>query len=156
MARRNALTSVCVDSSVVTARLTGDQPEHADGIAALFHEAQTGAVRLFGSTWLLAEVYGHPSTAPRNEELEARVMAVLDNPRAITLVQTTVEVGKIARDLRRGLVKETADAVHLASAIAIKADHFMTTDYRLPIGQTVQGVLVGHPRSTTGQGVLSG
>lgn len=40
----------------------------------------------------------------------------------------------------------TADAVHLAAAVAVRSDFFMTYDGGQPIGQTVEGVQVIRPK----------
>lgn len=39
-----------------------------------------------------------------------------------------------------------ADAVHLATAIRLKCDHFFSFDKRFPYGQVVDGVAVSKPR----------
>ncbi len=86
--------------------------------------------------------------------MDNRVLAVLNDPDAITLIQTTVQVAKIARRLRQERIPGTADAVHLASAIALSVDFFMTTDERLPIGKSVMGVSVAFRDSPSGNLVL--
>ena len=86
--------------------------------------------------------------------MENRIFSVLRNPETITLIQTSVQVGMIARDLRRQFRLKTPDAVHVASAVFAQVDAFMTTDERLPIGQVVRGVPVRLPESLTGKLVL--
>jgi predicted nucleic acid-binding protein len=154
VASRESAPRVCIDSGVVIARVTGDHPQHADGIGGLWDDADSGRVQLFGSTWLLAEALGGRFSDPPDPEKEDLILRVLRDSESITLVQTSVQVAMIARDLRRQLHLKTADAVHLASAVYVGADAFMTTDERLPVGRNVMGVSVGFPESPHGTLIL--
>ena len=60
----------------------------------------------------------------------------------------------VARQLRQQRVFGKADSIHLASAVAISVDYFMTTDNRLPLGHTVMGVEISLPESPEGNLVL--
>lgn len=155
MASREAGPRICIDSGVVIARVTGDHPQHADGIAGLWDDADSGRVQLFGSTWLLAEALGGGYSEPPDPVREELILRVLRDSESISLVQTSVKVAMIARDLRRQLHLKTADAVHLASAVSVGADVFMTTDGDdFPIGDSVMGVSVSFPESPHGTLVI--
>src|SRR4051794_20815145 len=88
---------------------------------------------------------------PPDLALENQIFQVLRNPETLTLVQVSVQVGMIARELRRELRLKTPDAVHLASAIAVDADFFMTVDEDdFPVGRTVKGVRIELPHPPSG------
>lgn len=151
MAKSNPPTRVCIDSSVLIAYLSGDQPKHADGISALFHDGAIGKAKIFGSTLLFPEVLGGGFDAPPDLAMENQIFQVLRNPNTLTLIQASVQVGMIARELRRELHLKTPDAVHLASAIAVDADYFMTVDEDdFPIGESVKGVQIEFPHPPSG------
>lgn len=130
---------VAVDSGLVISRIIGDRPEHAAGIASLFHEVDTDQVQLFGSTLLLSEVLGGGFKDPVDPVKENAIFQVLDNPSVITLVQVTRQVAVQAREHRRTYHLETPDAIHLATAVFAEADIFMTIDTDFPIGTRVNG-----------------
>lgn len=154
MAKTRPTPRVCIDSSVVIAYLNGDQPQHTDGIASLFHDARAKRVQLLGSTLLLAEVMGGGYDATPDLAMDNRIFGILRNPETITLIQASLQVGMIARDLRRELRLKTPDAIHVASAIFAGVDAFMTTDERLPVGKVIKGVPVRFPESPSGNLVL--
>lgn len=146
---------MCIDSSVLIAHLVGDHPEHADGISALLHDGSMKKAQIFGSTLLFAEVMGGGFDSPPDLAMENQILQVLRNPETLTLIQTSVQVGMLARQIRRDLRLKTPDAVHLASAIAIGADFFMTIDVKdFPIGETVKGVQVTLPHPPSGEFTL--
>ncbi|WP_114558171.1 type II toxin-antitoxin system VapC family toxin [Desertihabitans aurantiacus] len=146
---------VAIDSGLLIARITGDRPEHAPGIATLFHEADSQKVKLFGSTLLFPEVLGGGYDDPVDPAKENAIFRVLDNPSVITMVQVTRQVAVLARDLRRELHLKTADATHLASAVFAGVDMFMTIDENdFTIGSTVRGVEIALPGSALGEDAL--
>lgn len=154
MAKR-AKKRVAVDSGVVIAQIIADRPEHAAGIASLFHEVDTDRVELFGSTLLLAEVLGGGFDYPVDARKEDAILNVLTNPNVITLVQVTRQVAAQARDYRRTYRLKTPDAVHLAKAVFAEVDLFMTIDTTdFPIGTTVNGVEIALPGSAFRASVL--
>lgn len=149
------LHRVCLDSSVVISYLVGDRPEHLPGMAGLFHDSDTGKVQLFGSTLLLAEVLGGGFSSAVDPEVENQTLRILRDPATMTLVPVSVQVGMLARELRREFRLETPDATHLASAVFAGVDSFMTLDTKdFPVGQVVRGVRVELPASPSGTLVL--
>lgn len=157
MAKNNTTEAVkvCVDSCVVLAYLLGDQPQHAEGIRQLFYDVEAKKARLYGSILLLAEVLGGSAKGPTDPRMDERVGALLLNPASITLIQAGVQVGMVARGLRREFGLKVADSLHLASAVVAKVEVFSTTNSKdFPMGRTVQGVLVDFPRSPSGNGYL--
>lgn len=146
---------VAVDSGLLIARIIGDRPEHAPGMASLFHEVDTQRVKLFGSTLLFPEVLGGGYDDPVDPVKENAIFSVLDNPTVITMVQVTRQVAVLARQFRRELRLKTPDATHLASAVFAGADIFMTIDEDdFDIGTTVRGVQLALPGSAFGEDVL--
>jgi predicted nucleic acid-binding protein len=140
---------------VVISYVTGDHPEHAAGIAGLLHDSDTGKVQLLGSTLLLVEVLGGGLSAPVDPVMENRILRLLRDPETTTLIPTSVQVGLLAREVSRELRLKAPDAIHLASAVFVGADLFMTLDADdFPIGQEIRGVKVELPRSPSGTLVL--
>lgn len=155
MAKTDKHPRIAVDSYTVVSHIIGDLPQHAEGIESLFHEVDSGHVALFGSTLLLVEVLGGKFTDPPDPAKENRILALLGNPAVITLAQVTRQVGMIARELGRTYKLRTADATHLATAVYVGADVFMTADEKdFPIGDTVHGVKISFPGSAFGSPVL--
>lgn len=155
MAKSKQAIKVAVDSCVLINRFTADQPQFAAGTESLFHDVARGAVQLFGSTLLLVEVLGGRFSDLPDSAKESQIVGLLSDPRRITLVQTTFQVGVVARALRSKYHLAVADAVHLASAIFVGADVFATTNTKdFPVGDSVNGVRIELPRSPTGADVL--
>jgi predicted nucleic acid-binding protein len=135
----------------VISHVVGDHPEHASGIAGLFHDSDTGRVQLFGSTLLLVEVLGGGFNAPVDPEMENRILRLLRDPATMTLIPSSVQVGMLARELRSEFRLEAPDAIHLASAVFVGVDLFMTLDADdFPIGREVRGVRIELPRLPSG------
>lgn len=155
MARNDKKPRVAVDSGLVISHLIGDLPQHADGIQSLFHEVDLHKVVLCGSTLLLAEVLGGGFNQPPDLAKENQILSLLDNPNVITLAQVTRQVAMQAREFRREFHLKSPDAIHLATAVFVGADCFMTTDEDdFPIGDTVKGVQILLPRSALGADIL--
>lgn len=155
MAKGDKRPRVAVDSGLVISHVIGDLPQHANGIQSLFHEVDSGRVSLYGSTLLLTEVLGGGFREPPDPAKENQILGLLENPNVITLAQVTRQVAMAARDLRRKLHLKSPDAIHLATAVFVGADAFMTTDESdFPIGDIVNGVKVLLPGSALGADVL--
>lgn len=155
MAKSDIKPRIAVDSGTVISRIIGDLPQHAAGIESLFHEVDCDKVRLIGSTLLLTEVLGGGFSEPPDPAKENQILSLLENPRVITLAQVTRQVAMTARDLRRKYHLKSPDAIHLATAVFVGADSFMTTDEDdFPVGETVNGVRILLPASALGADVL--
>jgi predicted nucleic acid-binding protein len=104
---------------------------------------------------LLTEVLGGGFSQPPDLAKENQILALLDNPNIITLVQVTRQVAMQAREFRQRFHIKSPDAIHLATAVFIGADSFMTTDEDdFPIGETVDGVRILVPHSALGADIL--
>jgi len=152
---RNDKPRIAVDSGIVISHVIGDLPQHAGGIRSLFHEVDTDQVLLYGSTLLLVEVLGGRFKKPPDSAKENQILSLLENPQVVTLAQVTRQVAMTARDFRRKYHLKSPDAIHLATAVFVGADAFMTTDADdFPIGGTVNGVKILLPASALGAEVL--
>ncbi len=155
MARGDKKPRIAVDSGLVISHVIGDLPQHANGIQSLFHEVDSDKVLLYGSTLLLTEVLGGGFKEPPDPAKENQILGLLENPNVITLAQVTRQVAMTARDFRRKFHLKSPDAVHLATAVFVGADAFMTTDEDdFPIGDTLNGVKILVPGSALGADVL--
>lgn len=154
MAKTDTRPRVAIDSNFVIAHVTGDRPEHAAGIASVLHEVDAQKIRLYGSTILITEVLGGCFDDPPDLAKENAIRAILENPSVITLAQVSRQVAQVARDLRPQYRLKVADSLHLATAVTLGVDAFMTMDDAFPIGQTVKGVRVTYPESALGANIL--
>ena len=145
---------VAIDSCTIISHLINNQPKHSAGLQSLFHEVDQEKVALLGSVVLLTEVLGGGFNDPPDLAKENQIRAILENPKVITLAQVTRQVAIAARDLRPMYKLKVADSLHLATAIFVSADFFMTVDEDFPIGHVVRGVKVVHPGSALGADVL--
>lgn len=92
---------------------------------AIIDAARKGQVKLYTSFLTLAEVIKVPDLYP--SESEDRIAEFFRNP---YVVKVAVDwfVTRIARDLQRRFNLDGRDAIHLATAIHIKADVLHTYD----------------------------
>ena len=141
MARPDHPSVIYLDSNTLCRFIVG---EHVETIGRVIDAIDAGQAELIVSPLLLVECRGQPRTGPVDEELERRLLDILDNPRH-TPVEFTRAVAVKARELalRRGM--KNYDAIHLAHAIMADADVLMTTDKGFPLESEVDGVWVGAP-----------
>lgn len=98
----------------------------------LIQAAKLQRVDLFTSTLTIAECT-HVKDQTRDKEAQPFFLGVLASGKSgFALVQPTVTIAESARNLRwiHGLALKGADAVHVASALAMKCDEFITTDIK--------------------------
>lgn len=147
---------IAIDSCVLVHWLTGQEPKYREGIESLFHEVQSRQVDLLASYLLATEALGSKRKEPVDTVKENTVLSFLNDRQLINLSQVTRQIAFGARDLSRELNLRAADAIHLASAIAVRADVFMTTDEDdYEIGSVVRGVKIELPQSAFGASVLT-
>lgn len=92
----------------------------------------------------MVEVLGQP-IGDGDALVSRRIAELLTGPPA-RMVEFDLTVGETARNLRlNGLVRGTADAIHLAHAIVAGADLFFTRDKGFPLDTTIEGVYVSKP-----------
>lgn len=114
----------------VSLPLTDERKKDAWFTDRLIQAAKAQKIELFTSTLTIAECT-HVSNAEKDKQAQPFFLGVLASGRSgFALVQTTVTIAEKARDLRwvHGLGLRGADAIHVASALALKCDEFITTD----------------------------
>jgi len=89
-------------------------------------------------------VPGQPRKDPVDEDVERRIIEILDNPRH-TLVEFPRSVALKARELALRHGMKNYDAIHLAHAVMAGADVLMTEDKGFPLDTEVEGVWIGEP-----------
>jgi predicted nucleic acid-binding protein len=114
---------VLVDTAPIIYTLEG-HPRYARRFSPLFDRQAAGAIYFAVSTITIAEVLTGPLRA-RDELLAKRYRAVLESWQVIDL---TADIAESAARFRAALKLGLADAVQLASAIAINADALVTHD----------------------------
>ena len=109
---------------------TDDRQKDAWFTDRLIQAAKHQAIELFTSTLTIAECT-HVSDPNKDKDSQAFFMGVLASGKSgFALVQPTVSVAEKARNLRwiHGLALKGADAIHVASALAMKCEELVTTD----------------------------
>ena len=89
-------------------------------------------VRVFTSTLTIAECT-HAGEAPISEKTKSEFTRLLISGQYLHLVQMTPFIAMDARDLRwvHGINLRGADSIHVASAIAMKCEEFLSCDDKL-------------------------
>lgn len=106
--------------------------------------ADRGDIKLVASTLLPIEISGWKGDCDVDEQ-DSVLDRYLMNSTEIAWVEVDYVIVRKARELSRRFHLRGADAAHLATAIRIKADYFMSRDRKFPYGQRVDGVLVSEP-----------
>lgn len=146
---------VVIDSCTLISRSTGKPPEFQQGIQNLFDDVDRGRVELWGSTILYVEVLGEPYKNLPNPAKDGELLDFLSNAQTIRMLQVNRQVALIARELRIQYKKHSLDCIHLATAVYLRADYFMSTDSDfLPFGAGVEGVKIQLPDSPLGTSTL--
>ena len=107
-----------------------DRQKDAWFMDRLIQAAKLRKVELFTSTLTIAECT-HVNDQKKDKEAQPFFLGLLASGKSgFALVQPTVAIAEQARNLRwiHGLALKGADAVHVASALAMKCDEFITTD----------------------------
>lgn len=141
MARPDSPGVIYLDSNTLCRFIIG---EDVETVGRVIEAVDAGEAELIISPLLLVECRGQPRSGPVDEELERRLLGILDNPRH-TPVEFTRSVALKARDLALRHGMKNYDAIHLAHAIMAEAEVLMTTDNGFPLKTEVDGVWVGKP-----------
>ena len=99
--------------------------EHVSDLAAIWREANAGKFKILASTLTVSEVLRLNGDLSPTDELTIR-NTLYDEP--VVLHHADLSVCEIARDIRRKHKIYTPDAIHLATAIRIGAEAFLTYD----------------------------
>ena len=114
---------VLLDSAPIIDHLEG-KPRHAARFRPLFDRQEAGAILFAITTISLAEVLTGPLRAGE-EAVAKRYRAIMESWQIVPL---TADIAESAARLRATLALKLADAVQVASAIAINADALVTHD----------------------------
>lgn len=109
-----------------------DRQKDAWFMDRLIQAAKLRKVELFTSTLTIAECT-HVKDEKKDKEAQPFFLGLLASGKSgFALVQPTVTIAENARNLRwiHRLALKGADAIHVASALAMKCDEFITTDGR--------------------------
>ena len=102
-------------------------PVYIARMDAIIDEVENQPIRTFSSVITLAEVLNHPLKTG-NKTLEQEYRDILVNSGGYQLVSITISVAESAADLRARYNLRTPDALHVASAIHVGCDAFLTND----------------------------
>ena len=123
-------------------------PDHPLGrrVAALIASAETGTPAGTGSVLLLPEVLGKPLRDGTAEEVRilAALLARLD------LRPIDLATAELATSLSARYKLRAADAVHLATAVGVGADRFITNQRDFP--REITEVDITYPADLAGPG----
>lgn len=114
---------VLVDTAPIIYVLERD-PQFAPRFRPLFERQGAGGIQFAVTTMTIAEVLTGPIKAGE-EALAKRYRAVMESWQVVNL---TVDIAESAARFRASLGLRTADAIQIASAIAINADALLTHD----------------------------
>jgi predicted nucleic acid-binding protein len=131
-----------IDSSVVLGALKNGKSDCADLLQLIEDDS---SIVVISSTLLVAEC------ARVNDDNQPKLDQLLDSER-IEWVQLTYAVAASARALTAkfdGL--RGADAVFIASAVAVKCEALFADDKGFPYGETLDGVKICRPHEYPGQ-----
>lgn len=100
---------------------------------------------MFASVFMLTEARGGGRMTP-NPAAEQKILAMLENPNMVRLVNADRRLCKNARTIALASKAKNWDAIHLASAVYAKAEVFLsynTNDFT--VGAMHDGVWVDEP-----------
>jgi len=123
-----------LDTGVFIGYFSCDSEDQHQKCATLINAAQSGDTRICTSAITLAEIIylKNPKTEEHkdHEKLDSFLENFFKLP-FIDIIEYDRRIAKITRQLvRKYSLRASADAIHLASAIGIKADYFNTTDVK--------------------------
>ncbi|MBE3039097.1 MAG: type II toxin-antitoxin system VapC family toxin [Chloroflexi bacterium] len=104
-----------------------NSPVHAPSLKEHVEQARRGQCRIATAAVSLAEVCKLPEAGVLPEEQTEKILAFLKND-YILLYQIDRDIGESAHQIIRAHGLKPMDALHVAAALAAKADFFITTD----------------------------
>ncbi len=107
-------------------------PEFHPRVRPFFHAMHQGVFEVVTSTITITEVLVHP-IRQNNAALAATYRDILQSAEHLRTVPVTLEIAETASHLRAEHSIRTPDAIQVATAIAMKADFFLTNDIQLSI-----------------------
>lgn len=142
-----------LDSNVYLAWLRGEEGR-VDTARELLTAGEEHRLAIVASTLVYAEVCGHGDVRSADAEgVDAKIRTFFERG-FLRWVEVDLPTARHARTLSRQYGLRGADAIHLSSAIRVKAGRFMTWDAKdFPLGQVIEGVAIQEPEAY-GQGTL--
>lgn len=119
---------LAIDSMVLIYHFE-DHPRFGASAASLLHAAEEDRCRIVVSVLARLEVLVAPKRQGR-EDLCRRYREMFEGFPNLTVVAVDAEVVELAADLRAEHALRTPDAIHLATALHLAADAFVTEDRR--------------------------
>lgn len=143
MARPENPASIYLDSAALLLAIN-KQPGF-EPVEDVLQLADAGKITLYTSALVYVEVRGQGLGGPFDEAADARVLAILDGPRIITIdFHRTLAIR--ARRYAHQYSLKNSDAVHVASAVEASADVLMTSDKGFKLGRReIDGVWIDEP-----------
>ncbi len=105
-------------------------PEFHPRVRPFFLAMQRGDFEVVTSTMTITEVLVHPIRHD-NYALTANYRDILQNAAHLRTVPLSAEIAETAARLRADYKLRTPDAIQAATALAMKADFFLTNDFKL-------------------------
>lgn len=105
-------------------------PKYIDRMRSVFHQVDQGMTQVVTSAITLTEVLVMP-LEKRQENYQREYRAMLLKTRSIKTVPVTVAIAEQAAELRAKYRLRTPDAIHVATALVLKCDAFLTNDLAL-------------------------
>jgi predicted nucleic acid-binding protein len=112
-------------------------PDYGETVKVLLEKVEEGAVVATASTITLTEILTKP-IREGNESLEKRYRLLFTHFPNLIVISVDMDVAEQAAYLRGRYGLKTPDALIVASAIASKADLFITNDQRLAIVKEIK------------------
>jgi predicted nucleic acid-binding protein len=106
-------------------------PYYLPTVAPFFASISQGEIRAVTSVITLLEVLIHPFRQG-NAKLAQQYRDILFNARGLTTVTLSEVIAEEAAKLRATHNLRTPDAISIATAMHVRASHFLTNDKRLP------------------------
>ena len=133
--RRTYVDSCCFIEMVKTEigqAVTTDRQQDVWYFKKLLEAHRDREVRIFTSTLSIAEC-SHAGKSNIGDKTKSEFTRLLISGQYVQLVQMTPFIAMDARDLRwnRGIALRGADAIHIASALAMNCEEFLSCDQKL-------------------------
>jgi predicted nucleic acid-binding protein len=144
----------CVYIAAIKGPTSNEPKGQPDTAIQILQAAENEAFPIHASTWLAAEIIRPgKGNAPFGQSQDQKIDAFLMG--AVTWVEVDLSIAMAARQASRALGLKPADAVHLATAVSVGCDEFLTWNTKdFTTGQSYRGVQFQLPY-LVGQQVLT-
>lgn len=118
-------------------------PEYHPRVLPFFQAVHQGDFKVVTSTMTIAEVLVHP-IRQNNATLADIYREILLNAEHVRTVPFTAEIAETTARLRAHYKIRTPDAIQIATAIAMRADFFLTNDFELSVISDLTVLVLGN------------